>query len=41
MLGTWTRADLVKYLGRVLSRTGRDQVLDRIAGRDLDMELAD
>ena len=21
---TWTRADLVKYLGRVLPRTGRD-----------------
>ena len=41
---TWTRADLVKYLGRVLPRTGRDPaqaaaLLEDLAGRALRSEF--
>ncbi|MGH3297488.1 MAG: MobF family relaxase, partial [Trebonia sp.] len=41
---TWTRADLVKYLGRVLPRTGRDParaaaLLEDLAGRALGSEF--
>jgi conjugative relaxase-like TrwC/TraI family protein len=42
--GTWTRADLVKYLGRVLPRTGRDPaaaaaLLENLADRALRSEF--
>ena len=41
---TWTRADVIKYLGRVLPRTGRDPaaaaaLLEEIADRALDSEF--
>ena len=41
---TWTRADLIKYLGRVLPRTGRDPaaaaaLLEDLAGRALRSEF--
>jgi hypothetical protein len=41
---TWTRADLVKYLGRVLPRTGRDPaeaaaLLEELADRALRSEF--
>ena len=42
---TWTRADLIKYLGRMLPRTGRDPaevtaLLKDLAGRALSSEFA-